>query len=395
MDGSGLRRHGGAGKGRPGPLALYRDRVARGTLAADPAQEDAAARLDRLHRELGLPDAPRPVPAVARPGLLGRLGRRAGPVPASARPRGVYLVGAVGRGKSMLMDLFFETAPVARKRRIHFHRFMQDAHAAMHAGRGQGGDPIPALADRVAADAALLCFDEFQVNDITDALILGRLFEALFARGVVVVATSNVRPERLFQDRPGADAFKPFIAILLRELDVLELRAARDYRRERAVSGTTWFHPVDAAADRAMAAAFEALTGGEAAGPTALAVHGRTIRVPLAASGVARFDFEALCAMPLGPGDFLAIARAFHAVLIDGVPRLGPENFDYARRFLTLIDALYEARVQLVASAEVPPDRLYEQGEDATAFERTASRLAEMQSPEYRSLAHAPDGPPG
>ena len=371
-----------------GPLAIYRARVAEGVLTADPAQEAAATRLDALSQALAGYE-----PTPERRPLFGRLGfrriRRDGP----ARPRGVYLVGEVGRGKSMLMDLFYDFAPVAAKRRIHFHRFMQDAHARIHAARRDDPDvtdPIPPLADAVAADATLLCFDEFQVNDITDALILGRLFEALFARGVVVVATSNVRPERLFQDRPGADAFKPFIAVLQRELDTLELVAERDYRRRRQIEGTTWFAPADARADAALDDAFAALTEGEQPHPASLSVAGRAVPVPLAAGGVARFDFDALCARALGAGDYLAVAHAYHAVVLDRIPRLGPENFDLARRFIVLVDALYEARVKLVASAEALPDQIYERGENSFLFERTASRLAEMQSREYRALPHAP-----
>ena len=366
------------------PLALYRARVAAGTLSPDPAQEEAAVRLDRLAGELAAAAAA--APPGERVGLRRRIGRR--PEPVASRPRGLYIVGAVGRGKSMLMDLFFEAAPVAPKRRIHFHRFMQEAHGAIHEARRQGGDPIPPLADAVARDASLLCFDEFQINDIADALILGRLFEALFARGVVVVATANVRPEHLFQNRPGADAFRPFITILLRHLDVLELRAARDYRRERRIEGETWHTPRGARADRAMDAAFALLTEGEVARETRLRVLGREVAIPRAAAGAARFDFDELCARPLGPSDFLAIARAFHTVLIDAIPRLGAENIDRARRFVTLVDALYEARVKLVASAETLPDRIYERGDEAFLFERTASRLAEMQSAEYRALPH-------
>ena len=371
-----------------GPLAAYRMRVADGILTADPAQEAAARRLDALSDALA---GYEPAPAGGRRPLFGRLGfrrvRKDGPL----LPRGVYIVGEVGRGKSMLMDLFFECAPVAAKRRIHFHRFMADAHARIHAmRRADPGmtDPIPPLADAVADDATLLCFDEFQVNDITDALILGRLFEALFARGVVVVATSNVRPERLFQNRPGADAFRPFIAVLQRELDTLELLAERDYRRRRVLEGRTWFTPADGRADRALDDAFAALTEGERPHPASLLVAGRTVPVPLAAGGVARFDFEALCAAALGAGDYLALAAAYHTVLIDRVPALGPENFDLARRFIVLVDALYEARVKLVASADALPDAIYERGENSFLFERTASRLLEMQSGEYRALLH-------
>lgn len=372
-----------AGKVGHGPLAAYRARVAAGMLSPDPAQDAAAERLDLLWRALETP-APR-----ARAGWRERLGLgRAAP---TDRPRGLYLVGEVGRGKSMLMDLFFAEATGMRKARIHFHRFMQDAHASIHAMRRDDpslSDPIPPLADRIAAGSTLLCFDEFQINDIADALILGRLFEALFARGVVVVATSNVRPERLFQGRPGEDAFKPFIAVLLGALDTIELVSARDYRRRRTVEGAHWHVPADARADAALDDAFEALTEGTPAGAETLTVAGRRVVVPLAADGVARFDFDALCAANLGAGDYLAVARTYHTVLIDRVPRLGPDNFDLARRFIVLVDALYEARVKLFASAEAEPDAIYQRGENATAFERTASRLSEMRSHAYQALPH-------
>jgi cell division protein ZapE len=372
-----------------GPLALWRDLVASGALAEDAAQERAAERLDELWQAI---DGAGPVAAPARAGVFGRFGLgRAGA--GRVRPRGVYLVGEVGRGKSMLMDLFFEAAPGPAKRRIHFHRFMQDVHARFHAlkqERPDISDPIPPLADAIAGEAMLLCFDEFQINDIADALILGRLFEALFARGVVVVATSNTRPERLFQDRPGADAFKPFIAVLQGALDTVELRSERDYRRRRELKGATWIVPADARADAALDAAFETLTDGAEGRRAFLRVHGRRVEVPLAAAGVARFDFEALCARPLGAGDYLEIARHYPTVLIDRVPQLGAENFDVARRFIVLIDALYEARVKLVASADAMPDAIYERGDGVAAFERTASRLAEMQSRDYQALPHAP-----
>ncbi|MCQ8241891.1 cell division protein ZapE [Rhizosaccharibacter radicis] len=371
---------------RDGPLAGYRRRLALGILDEDPEQRRAAERLDMLWREL---DGYRPARADAggrRGGLWGLL-RRSPPPP----PRGVYLVGQVGRGKSMLMDLFFDHAPVDRKRRIHFHRFMQDSHAAVHRlkrERPELSDPIPPLADSVASEASLLCFDEFQVNDIADAMILGRLFEALFARGVVVVATSNIVPDQLFQNRPGADAFKPFIAQIKAAMDTLVLDSPRDYRRGNARGSETWLVPADARADAALDQAFLRLCDGEAPHPETLTVMGRPVPVPRAASGVARFDFDELCDRNLGAGDYLAIARRFPALVIDGVPRLGPENFDVARRFIVLVDALYESKVKLLASAADQPDRIYERGEGAFAFERTASRLEEMRSAAYLALAH-------
>ena len=364
-----------------GPLAAYRRRVRLELLAADPGQLRAAVRLDVLHQALSRRAAP------ARSGLRRLFGRGARTPP----PRGVYLVGQVGRGKSMLMDLFFEQAPVAAKRRIHFHRFMQDAHARIHAMKRADprlADPIPPLADAIAADATLLCLDEFQVNDIADAMILGRLFDALFARGVVVVATSNTAPEGLFQNRPGADAFRPFIARIRRELDTVLLDSPRDYRRGGVRGLPTWHAPADRRAERALDEAFARLSGGAEPHAETLEVMGRTLPVPMAGPEVARFDFEALCDRALGAGDYLALARRFPALILDGIPRLGPENFDLARRFIVLVDALYEARVKLIASAADQPDHIYERGEGAVAFERTASRLEEMQGQAYLALPH-------
>jgi cell division protein ZapE len=289
------------------------------------------------------------------------------------------------------MDLFFAEAAVTRKKRIHFHRFMQEAHARIHAWKHatpDGDDPVPPLADAIAAEAALLCFDEFQVNDIADAMILGRLFEALFARGVVVVATSNTLPDDLFRGRPGRDAFLPFIALIKQHLDVLVLEAGRDFRRARLRGMPTWLVPADRRAEQALDAAFAQLTGEAPPREERLRVSGRVLRVPLAAAGVARFDFAALCGTALGAGDYLALATHFHALVLDAVPRLSPDNHDEARRFITLIDALYDHRVKLVASADATPDQLYQRGEGARAFERTASRLEEMQSQDYLALSH-------
>jgi cell division protein ZapE len=374
-----------------GPLPLYRARVAAGALRADPAQARAAETLQDLWRRLRGYD-PRPEAAKEEPGLLARFFRRK-PVDEQpgGPPLGLYLVGEVGRGKSMLMDLFFEAADVPRKKREHFHAFMQKCHRRIHEWRkvhGDAADPIPPLADSIVAEAALLCFDEFQVHDIVDAMILGRLFEALFARGVVVVATSNTAPADLFKGKPGRDAFLPFIALIQKRLEVLHLTAQQDYRRDRIRGLPTWHAPLDGRAGRALDAAFLELSGVPYGEPCTLTVLGRPVQVPQAHRGVARADFEALCGAFLGAADFLAIATHFHTLVLDGVPRLGPENFDRARRFVTLIDTLYEHRCKLVASAEAEPDQLYERGEGAAIFQRTASRLMEMQSQEYLALPH-------
>jgi cell division protein ZapE len=372
-----------------GPLPAYRGLLARGTLTADDSQLAAAERLQDLWAKLR---GYNPPPRGNGLSVITRLLRlRPAEGAPDDRPNGLYLVGDVGRGKSMLMDLFFEQADVARKRRIHFHAFMQDVHARIFGWKRTnpaGTDPIPPLADTIAAEAALLCFDEFQVNDIADAMILGRLFTALFERGVVVVATSNTIPDQLFAGRPGRDAFLPFIALLKQKLDVLVLDGDRDYRRHRLHGVTTWHVPADARAERALDAAFASLAAGAPAGPRTLIVMGRPFHVPLAAHCVARFDFAALCAQALGAGDYLALATHFEALVLDGVPRLSPDNFDEARRFIVLVDALYEHRVKLIARAAAAPDLLYRSGEGAKAFERTASRLQEMQSIEYLELAH-------
>jgi cell division protein ZapE len=336
------------------------------------------------------PEPKQPSPS----GLLSRFLRRKPAEGANPDyPHGLYLVGEVGRGKSMLMDMFFAAADVPRKRRLHFHRFMQDAHARIFVWRRDNADahdPIPPLADTIAADASLLCFDEFQVNDIADAMILGRLFQALFDRGVVVVATSNTTPDDLFKGQPGRDAFLPFIGLIKQHIELLVMEGGRDYRRARLRGQSTWHVPPDGRAERALDVAFSDLTGRTAPRAETLTVMGHKLEVPLSAAGVARFDFDALCGQPLGAGDYLALATHYHAVVIDGIPRLSPDNYDKARRFIVLIDTFYDHRVKLVASADAWPDQLYQRGEGAKAFERTASRLEEMQSQEYLGLAHLP-----
>lgn len=371
-----------------GPLSAYQALRAVGQLAPDAAQERAAERLQQLWEALrGYDPSPRP-PAA---GLLARLLHRHGEP--NGGPNGLYLVGEVGRGKSMLMDLFFTAAAVPRKQRIHFHRFMQNAHKRVHAykqAHPEVDDPIPPLADSIASEAALLCFDEFQVHDIADAMILGRLFQALFDRGVVVVATSNTPPDELFAGQPGRDAFLPFIAILKEHMEVFEMDAGRDFRRRRMRGVRIWHVPADAMADRALDAAFEQLTRGAVPKTESLQVMGRSVTVPLAAEGVARFDFDALCGAALGPGDYLAVASRYHTLILDAIPRLSPDNYDVARRFITLVDTLYDHRVNLIASAAATPDQLYRYGENAKMFERTASRLDEMQGKEWLDLPHLP-----
>ena len=371
-----------------GVIPEYRARIAAGLIVSDPAQASAAERLQALWAKLRGYD---PTPKAPPNGWMSRLLRRKPVEEVQDRAMGLYLVGDVGRGKSMLMDLFFAAAEVPRKKRIHFHEFMQDTHRRFHDLKRDNpdiDDPIPPLADEIAAQAALLCFDEFQVHDIVDAMILGRLFEALFARAVVVVATSNTLPDDLYKGKPGRDAFLPFIALLKNNLDVLVLDSQRDYRRDRLHGMKAWYVPADRRADAALDEVFAALAGDETPHPEHLRVAGRDLTVKLSTADAARFDFRELCSQPLGPGDFLAIATHYKTVLIDGVPRLSPDNFDEARRFVTLVDALYEHRVKLYASAAALPDELYRAGEGAAIFERTASRLEEMQSEAYLQLPH-------
>jgi cell division protein ZapE len=357
----------------------YRDLLAAGTLRADPAQAEVVARLAELADAL----AAYP-PAAPRAGWLDRLrGRSARRL---APPRGLYLHGPVGRGKSLLMDLFFETAPVAARRRVHFHAFMLEVHARLDRQRkaaGDGADPLAPLADALLDEAWLLCFDEFHVQNIADAMILGRLFEALLARGMVVVATSNFAPERLYEDGLNRDRFLPFIALLRERLRVLELVGATDYRLERLRDVPVWQQPLGAEAEARLEQIFQALTDGAAGAPATLAVGSRRLTVPRAARGVAWFDFEALCEQPLGAADYLALTERFHTVLLSGVPQLTPDKRNQARRFITLVDALYDRRINLVASAAAAPEALYPAGDGAFEFQRTVSRLNEMRSRDY------------
>lgn len=353
---------------------IYDTKVAAQGLRADAAQRHVMTLLEPLRRTL---DAAPPSPR----GGLSRLLRRA---PAPVAPRGLYLWGGVGRGKSMVMDMFFGAVAAPAKRRVHFHAFMQEIHAGMHKARADGvEDPLAPVAADLAADLRLLCFDEMQITDITDAMIVGRLFEMLFAAGVAIVTTSNRPPDDLYKDGLNRALFLPFIALLKDRLDVVELQSDTDYRQNRLEGRQVFFHPVDSAARKAMDTLWSDLTAGAADHRLELRVQGRSVTLPHFAAGVARADFWDLCGAPLGPLDYLTIAGAVRVLMVDGIPRLSRQNFNEAKRFVTLIDTLYEARVRLIASAADTPERLYVEGSGAFEFERTASRLREMQAADW------------
>jgi cell division protein ZapE len=359
-----------------GPQAAYRALVRSGDLIADPSQALAAEKLQGLSRALL-----HYKPGNGEGGWRARLGLISRP---DAAPQGLYLYGAVGRGKSMLMDLFFAATPMAKKRRVHFHAFMLEVHDRIfRQGKLVEGDSIAPVAKAIAAETTLLCFDEFQVTDIADAMILGRLFKKLFERGVVVVATSNRPPDDLYLDGLQRERFLPFIELLNEKLDVLELVGGRDYRRARLAGHPVYHCPLDDAARDALEEAFASLTDGAPGEALTLTVKGRVLTVPRAAKNVAWFTFAALCEQPLGAVDYLALAEHFHTFILEGIPALGPERRNEAARFNTLIDTLYEAHANLVASAEVPPEKLYPAGDRAFEFQRTVSRLIEMQSADY------------
>jgi cell division protein ZapE len=370
-----------------GPLAAYRARTAAGAIKPDSAQQLAVEKLQGLHNTLINYE-----PGLGRTGWREKLGLGARH---AAAPQGLYLYGGVGRGKSMLMDLFFETAPIKERRRVHFHEFMQECHQRIHAWRqvnkvSKTSEPIRPLARGIAEHAWLLCFDEFQVLDIADAMILGRLSFALFELGVIVVATSNRPPDDLYKDGLQRDLFLPFIKMLKHKLDVLELDGGIDFRLDRLRRMQVYHAPLGADSARALETTFAQLTDGDPGAPDRLQVLGRSVGVPRQAKGVACFSFAELCEQPLGAADYLAVAAQYHTVILSGVPVLGPDKRNEAKRFVTLIDALYEHRVNLVCAAAAPPETLYPTGDGAFEFQRTVSRLMEMQSADYIEQAHLP-----
>ncbi|WP_084584433.1 cell division protein ZapE [Sphingomonas azotifigens] len=366
-------------------LDRYRALVSAGELRPDREQEAAAARLDALAQELQ---------AAPRKGSV--LWKLAGRKPAV--PRGLYVWGDVGRGKSMLMDLFFDSLDIRRKRRVHFHEFMLEVHERLNVERQKDtADPVVAVADALASDTRLLAFDELVVNNPPDAMILSRLFTAMMAHGLTVVATSNRPPKDLYKDGLNRQLFLPFIDLIGEKMDVLALNGPVDYRRDRLGSVETWLVPNGPEATATLSAAFFRLTDYPVEDRTRVPTcevpipGGRQIHVPKCVKGVAVFSFKRLCGEARGAPDYLAVARRFHTVILVGIPKLGPENRNEAARFVTLVDALYEHKVKLLAAADAEPEHLYESGDGRFEFERTVSRLLEMQSDEYLAKGHGQD----
>jgi cell division protein ZapE len=367
--------------------AHYEALIRSGAIEPDAAQAAAVSALGGLEQRLS---AYKP---ARRQGLLGRLFAEKDEPP----PRGLYIHGEVGRGKTMLMDLFFQHSQVARSRRAHFHEFMAEVHEriagfrqAMARGELADADVMALTAQAIFDEAWLLCFDEFHVTDIADAMILGRLFSKLFALGTVVVATSNVAPEDLYKGGLNRALFLPFIAEIADHMTVMRLDARTDYRLEKLAGVTMWLVPADATADLALDRAWSRMTGNALCQPREIAIKGRSLHVPCSAHGVARFGFADLCEKPLGASDFLRLAHDYHTILVDRIPVLGYAERNAAKRLITLIDTLYDNAVKLMASAAADPVSLYvaTEGDEAHAFKRTASRLIEMSSESYLALPH-------
>ena len=367
----------------------YAARVAAGKIERDSAQEAVVADLARLEKRIAQHRLARKSSSLGW--LFGARARETEDI------KGLYIFGEVGRGKTMLMDLFFAASPVARKRRVHFHEFMTDVHERIYAlrqkaklGETNGEDPIALTAAAIAQETWLLCFDEFHVTDIADAMILGRLFKRLFELDVVVVATSNVPPSELYTDGLNRALFLPFIALIEQHMEIVPLDARTDFRLEKLAGAPVWYVPADRAADAALDEAWRRLTAGHVGEAQDLVVKGRAVRVPCAAMGVARFTFHDLCQQPLAAADYLKIAHEFHTIMIDHIPVMDYERRDEAKRFIILIDTLYDNAIKLIASATAEPDALYRasDGFEAYEFNRTASRLIEMRSQAYLARPH-------
>ncbi|MCV2867824.1 cell division protein ZapE [Defluviimonas sp. WL0002] len=351
---------------------IYDRMTHEGALRQDAAQRALMPELERIRAALE-------ATPTRKKGLLGGL---FGKAPEAVR--GLYLWGGVGRGKSMLMDLFHSHVAIEAKRRVHFHAFMQEVQTALHAARKTGvDDAIRPVADEIAGKLKLLSFDEMQITDIADAMIVGRLFQMLFDRGVTVVTTSNRTPDDLYKDGLNRPLFLPFIQLLKERMEVREIESETDYRQHRLEGAKVYFAPADRDAKAALEQIWSELTGGGADAELRLIVKGREVVIQDYHAGVARASFWDLCGRPLGPADYLAIADAVRVLILEDIPRLSSENYNQAKRFVTLIDALYESRTRLVCSAADVPERLYMEGEGSFEFERTASRLREMQAADW------------
>ena len=378
------------------PKGRYLEMIEQGELKNDARQADIVEKFQQLYQLLSSKDAQN------NRGFLRKIFSFEEDEEAI---KGLYIYGDVGRGKSMLMDLFYDLAP-GQKRRVHFHAFMLEIHQRIHEWRYMNSkdrkknfgtdadDPIPPLAASIAANSPLLCFDEFQVTDVTDAMILGRLFEALFERGVLLVLTSNRIPDDLYKDGLNRALFLPTIELIKNKMDVTELNGPTDYRLERMKGMEVYHFPLGEKATNELSDAFWRLTDHEVddrteVGPDTVEVQGRTLKIPLAFRGVAVVSFKKMCGAALGSADYLALAWKYHTIIMVGIPTLGPENRNEARRFVTFIDALYENNVKFLCCAEVAPQDLYAEGHDQFEFQRTVSRLMEMQSKEYLAKGHA------
>jgi cell division protein ZapE len=366
------------------PEHAYRTALQGGSFSPDAAQAGAVARLDRLHRTLAATQARARPEGTGLGKRLLRLARKPRPQPPV---RGLYLWGGVGRGKTWLMDLFYDNLPFDAKQRVHYHRFMQGVHAELDSLKGRP-NPLLGVADGIAAQARVLCLDEMQVNDITDAMIMAGLLDALFSRGVTLVTTSNVPPDGLYRAGLQRDRFEPAIGLLQQHCEVLELASPTDYRLRRLEQAPVYLTPLNSSTDTALARYFSDITAPEHRRETAVIINDRDVPVVAHGDGAVWFDFDVICHIPRSKLDYVEVARCFHTVLLSNIRRLDDEQSNIAHRLITLIDAVYDRNVKLMVSAEAPPDRLYSGRDLAFEFQRTASRLAEMQTAAFLGRPH-------